>query len=87
MNAKDIINEARKIESGQGALISLSELRAGISDRLTWLRFDEAIIAMASSGLVWLHKHVGSLAEQEEALTSGAIADDSGRVYVGMVIR
>lgn len=87
MNANEIINEAKGIELGQGAFISLSELRARIGDRLTWLRFDETIIDMARSGLVWLHRHVGSATEQEEALATGAIADDSGRVYVGMVIR
>ena len=87
MNANDIINEAKKIESGQGALISLSELRARVGDALTWLTFDDAILGMAGEGLVWLHRHVGFSVEQEEALTTGAIADDFGKVYVGMVIR
>ena len=87
MTRTQIINEAKRIEPGQGALISLSELRARVGDALTWLTFDEAILDMASEGSVWLHRHVGSATEQEEALNDGAMADDSGRVYVGMVIR
>lgn len=87
MNAHHIIKEAKRIEPGQGVLISLSELRERVGDSLTWLTFDSTCLALAYAGYVWLHRHVGDATEQEQALNDGAIADDHGKVYTGMVIR
>lgn len=87
MTHTQIINEAKKIDSSPGAYISLIGLREAVGDKLTWLRFDQAIIDMADSGQVFLHRHVGSLLEQGHALEDGAVSDDFGHVYVGTVIR
>lgn len=87
MTHAQIINEAKKIDISPGALVSLSDLREAIGNSLTWLQFDQAIIDLANSGQVFLHRHVGTMIEQEQALENGAVSDDLGKVYVGMVIR
>jgi hypothetical protein len=74
-------------EAGNGALVSLSELRQALAAQIPDKSgFDRAVLKLADEGRVVLHRHVYPASlnpEERESLVN----DDRGNFYVGVAFR
>jgi hypothetical protein len=74
--------------AGQGAMVSVRELRRNLSERLAdKARFDAAVLRLARERRIDLHQHDLPMSLTEAQREEELVPDEQGRCYNGIVLR